>query len=185
MRDLKESHYIWLRKLTDVKGLVKIQLSDSLYNIHRCDICAYIDGFGDTVLKHLTKQVVCLPIYSIQNGNEINFPWLPPVGELSQVLFHLYYMDIFDTVFEKWYPGVLYSRCYNEVIIAFENDDFVCNLEGLHSLLSTNQLEGSVEYIDNINNGYLINHKNEKFIHLDDGRVVVRNLDGLLKFFIR
>ena len=84
---------------------------------------------------------------------------------------------------DKWYPGVQYSRWYNEVFIAFKYDDFVCNLEGLQSLLSTNQLEGSVEYIDYINNSYFITHNDEKFVYLYDGHVEVRTLHGGRSFW--
>lgn len=65
----------------------------------------------------------------------------------------------------------------------FKYNDFACNLEGLQSLLSTNQLEGSVEYIDYINNSYFITHNDEKFVYLYDGHVEVRTLHGGRSFW--
>jgi len=102
--DLKEGHYKGLGEQNNIKALVKIQyntiqLSDSFYHTNQTDILAYIDGIiPDGLIKDLTGQVVSLPIYSIQNHNMINYPWVSPVGELTKVLFHLYYTILYYTI---------------------------------------------------------------------------------------
>lgn len=74
-------------------------MSDSFYHTNQTDILAYIDGIiPDGLIKDLTGQVVSLPIYSIQNHNMINYPWVSPVGELNKVLFHLYYTILYYTI---------------------------------------------------------------------------------------
>ena len=70
---------------------------------------------------------------------------MPPVGEISRVLFNIVLMNIFDREFSKRFPGIAFSRFINEVFISTNgNDKVIFNEKVGYALLEELSLVGKI-----------------------------------------
>src|SRR3954471_17641529 len=89
--------------------------------------------------KRLIDSFVHLPIRHILNTNE-NGQYLnhiPVIGELTQVLFHIFLIDEFDAKFRKLYPRNPFYRLGTEVILPIPDsyDDLDIDPEKVYNIL--------------------------------------------------
>lgn len=111
-----------------VDRLYKIDLMPSLRILPISLILDKVKPFvGDGSVYKLISSFLYLPIID-DDGNhrsDISNGGLPPVGEITRVLFNIVLMDIFDREFPKRFPGIAFYRFVNEVFISTRgNDDF-------------------------------------------------------------
>lgn len=185
LRDLMEDHYEYIGKLDCVRILVKIELDDSFYLAQmKTEILKHIDGIlDDGFIKELITQLVTLPIRRIDGGKIIENSGLSRVGELTRVILDLYYRKVFDPVLEETYPGIRYSRWYNEVFIAIDmkKNNRILSIghikrEIVDNLLEKNQLRArAVEGLHHLGHtSRLACHNMERVVSLqEDGSVHV------------
>jgi hypothetical protein len=73
------------------------------------------------------------------------FGGMPPVGEITRVLFNIVLMDIFDREFPKRFPGIAFSRFINEVFISTRgNDEVIFDNKAGYALLEELSLAGKI-----------------------------------------
>jgi hypothetical protein len=73
------------------------------------------------------------------------FSEMPPVGEITRVLFNIVLMDIFDREFPKKFPGIAFSRFLNEVYIPTRgNDEVIFDEKAGYALLEELSLAGKI-----------------------------------------
>lgn len=108
------------------------------------------------------------------------------------MILDLYYHKVFDPVLEATYPGIRYSRWYNEVFLAIDmkdNNEIVSldhiKRELVHNILEKNQLRArAVEAIQNLGQtSRLVCHNIERVVILqEDGSVNVCGFNDMYEW---
>lgn len=134
-----------------VDRLYKLDLMDSLRIIPITLILDKVKPFvGEGSVYKLISSWLYLPIID-DDGNhrsDISFGGMPPVGEITRVLFNRVLMDIFDREFPKRFPGIEFSRFINEVFISTRgNDDVIFDDKAGYALLEELCLAGKIQSI--------------------------------------
>jgi hypothetical protein len=70
------------------------------------------------VVLNLVKQILYLSIYDMKSKKFIPFNLIPPIGEITNVILHLFYQKVFDKVIEEKYPSCSYA---DDVWFIFHN----------------------------------------------------------------
>jgi len=139
------------------------------------------------LVKDLIKQVLTLPIKG-RDGEIRNELGISRVGELTRVILELYYSKVFDPVLKAAYPGLRYSRWYNEVFIAIDMMDNKCKLDcfdiymEIFNFLQKNQLSGMIQVAGNSHLGepHFYCHNKERYVTLrKDGSVDVCGINDM------
>lgn len=150
MECLLSSFYESLQEMGKVDRLYKIDLNQSLDMITNSMILDKVKPLvgGGKVYK-LISSFLELPILNYdRDGN----PWLgqgmPPVGEITRVLFNIVLMDIFDRELKKRFPGITFYRYINEVFLATrKNDQVLFDEKDAYKLLKELSLAGNIHSI--------------------------------------
>jgi hypothetical protein len=182
MNDVKCMHYALLKRLQNVVKLILIDLSPCMEQATNSRILnRFRNETSKGVVFHLVKQILYLSIYDMNTKKKRPFNLIPPIGEITNVISHLFYQTVFDTVLEEKYPGITYSRWGHEVIIAIKkNDSFTIDDNTVISLLDEIDLDGEFEFLSLDELGCLPVCNGEKAILLDeDGSVSVWRYEDL------
>lgn len=149
LENLDDSFYYGLQQMGKVDRLYKLDLMASLRIIPISLILDKVKPFvGDGSVYKLISSLLYLPIidddgknrsYDISNGG------IPPVGEITRVLFNKVLMDIFDREFPKRFPGIAFYRFLNEVFISTKkNDEVIFDDKAGYALLEELSLAGKI-----------------------------------------
>jgi hypothetical protein len=182
LNDVKCMHYAFLNRQQNVEKLLLIDLTPCMKQVRNSRILRCFDNkTSKGVVFNLVKQIINLEIYSMNSNKLIPFNRIPPIGEITNVILHLFYQKVFDKVIEEKYPGITYSRWGHEVIIAIKkNDSFHFEDETVISLLDEIDLDGEFEFLSSEDYGCLPVCKGEKAILLhEDGCVSVWRYEDL------
>ena len=127
---------------------------------------------GDGNLYRLISDFLNIPIYD-DFGNRRFDVSLPPIGELTRVIFNIVLIDVFDREFTKRFPGIEIYRFVNEVFISTrENDQVTFDVDALYKLLNDLQLVGTIHSIGPGDDCHII--YNRRVVIVDNtGKVVV------------
>lgn len=173
-----DSFYKDLQQMGKVDRLYRLDLMASLRIIPISLILDKVKPFvGEGSVYNLISSLLYLPIID-DDGNhrlDISFGGMPPVGEITRVLFNLVLMDIFDRVFSKRFPGIAFSRFINEVYISTRgNDKVIFDDKAGYALLEELSLAGKIVSIGPGDDPLLCYYR--KIIYLDtDSKVHVCN----------
>jgi len=131
-----------------VDRLYRLDLKASLSLIPISLILDKVKPFvGDGSVYKLISSFLYLPIID-DDGNhrsDISLGGMPPVGEITRVLFNIVLMDIFDREFPKRFPGIAFSRFLNEVYISTRgNDEVIFDEKAGYALLEELSLAGNI-----------------------------------------
>lgn len=170
--------------INDINDMGKV---DRLYKItidigdlfNRIPICLILNKVkslvGDGLVYNLIASYLCLPINDsegyisrrqITNG-------MPPLGEISRVLFDIVLMDFFDLEFKKRYPGISFIRWYREVFIPTrETDDVNFDEESGYAFLEEAGLVGKIESVGPEDNDTLTCYE-MYLVFLDSGNLTI------------
>ena len=143
-----DSFYYSLQQMGKVDRLYRLDLKDSLRLIPISLILEKVKPFvGDGSVYKLISSLLCLPIID-DDGNhrsDISFGGMPPVGDITRVLFNIGLKDIFDREFPKRFPGIAFSRLLNEVYISTRgNDELIFDEKAGYALLEELCLDGKI-----------------------------------------
>jgi hypothetical protein len=129
-------------------------------------------GDGNLYLYRLISDFLNIPIYD-DFGNRRFDVSLPPIGELTRVIFNIVLIDVFDREFTKRFPGIKIYRFVNEVFISTrENDQVTFGVDALYKLLNDLQLVGTIHSIGPGDDCHII--YNRRVVLVDNtGKVVV------------
>lgn len=143
-----DSFYYGLQQMGKVDRLYKLDLMASLRIIPISLILDKVKPFvGDGSVYKLISSLLFLPIIDDDgmNRSDISNGGIPPVGEITRVLFNIVLMDIFDREFPKRFPGIAFSRFINEVFISTRgNDDVIFDDKAGYALLEELSLAGQI-----------------------------------------
>lgn len=182
LNDLKCQHYAFLNRQQNVEKLIMIDLTPCMKQARNSRILKNFQNENSKgVVLNLVKQILYLSIYDMINKKFIPIDFIPPIGEITNVILHDFYHEEFDKVIEEKYPGITYSRWGHEVIIAIKkNDSFTLVEETLISLLDEIDLDGDFACISLADYGCLPASNGEKAILLhEDGCVSVWRYEDL------
>ena len=146
--NLDSSFYYSLQQMGKVDRLYRLDLKASFSLIPISLILDKVKPFvGDGSVYKLISSLLILPIID-DDGNhrsDISFGGIPPVGEITRVLFNIVLMDIFDREFPKRFPGIAFSRFLNEVYISTRgNDEVIFDEKAGYALLEELSLAGKI-----------------------------------------
>ena len=146
--NLADSFYYDLQQMGKVDRLYRLDLRASLSMIPISLILDKVKFLvGDGSVYKLISSLLSLPIID-DDGNDrsdISFGGMPPVGEITRVLFNIVLMDIFDREFPKRFPGIAFSRLMNEVFISTRgNDEVIFDDKAGYALLEELSLAGQI-----------------------------------------
>ena len=122
------SFYYSLQQMGKVDRLYRLDLMASLRILPISLILDKVKPFvGEGSVYKLISSLLNLPIIDDagNHSSDISFGGIPPVGEITRVLFNIVLMDIFDREFPKRFPGIAFSRFINEVFITTRGTDEV------------------------------------------------------------
>lgn len=143
-----DSFYDSLQQMGKVDRLYRLDLKASLSIIPISLILDKVKPFvGDGSVYQLISSFLFLPIID-DDGNhrlDIHCGGMPPVGEITRVLFNIVLMDIFDREFPKRFPGIAFYRFINEVLISTRgNSEVIFDDQAGYALLEELRLAGNI-----------------------------------------
>jgi hypothetical protein len=151
LENLTDSFYNSIKQMGKVDRVYRIDLSPSLSMIPRSLILDKVKPLvGDGSVYNLISSFLCLPIIDDigNNRSDIRDGCVPPVGEITRVLFNIVLMDIFDREFTKRIPGITFYRHIYEVFISTRgNEEGIFNDKVGHVLLEELGMDGKIESI--------------------------------------
>jgi hypothetical protein len=142
-----DSFYYNLQQIGKVDRLYRLDLSASLRTIPRTFIFDKVKHLvGDGSVYKLILSLLNLPIID-DDGNDRSdisfFGVIPPVGEITRVLFNIALMEIFDREFPKRFPGIAFYRFINEVFISTRGE-VIFDEKAAYALLEELSLAGNI-----------------------------------------
>jgi hypothetical protein len=145
IENLDDSFYNSIKQMGKVDRMYKLDLTASLNIIPISHILDKVKPFvGEGSVYNLISSLLNLPIID-DDGNHITFGGIPPVGEITRVLFNIVLMDIFDREFAKRFPGIVFYRFINEVYISTRgNDEVIFDDKAGYALLEELSLAGNI-----------------------------------------
>lgn len=182
LNDVKCIHYGFLNRQQNVDKLVLIDLSPCMNQARNSRLLkSFHTETSKGVVFNLLKQILFLPIYDLNAKKMIPINLIPPIGEITNVILHIFYQGMFDLVIEEKYPGITYTRWGHEVIIALKkNDSFTFDDDTVISLLDEINLDGEFEFLSKEDYDCMPACNGEKAILLDeDGCVSVWRYEDL------
>lgn len=145
-----DSFYNSLQEIGKVDRVYKLDLKKSLRTIpirRILDIMKPLVG-DDSVFK-LISSFLSLSIIDEDGNNcrsDSHIGGIPPLGEITRVLFNIVLMDIFDREFPKRFPGIAFVRFLHEVYIFTRgNDEVIFDEKAGYALLEELSLQGKIE----------------------------------------
>lgn len=123
-----DSFYYSLHQMGKVDRLYRLDLTKSLRAIPISLILDKVKPFVEKgSVYNLISSLLFLPIIDDDGKNRKDswFGGMPPVGEITRVLFNRVLMDIFDREFPKRFPGLAFCRFGDEVFISTSHHDEV------------------------------------------------------------
>ena len=182
LNDLKCNHYQFLNRQQNVEKVFRIDLTPCMKQVRKSRILKYYDNETcKGVFLNLVKQIIELSIYDNNCNKFIPYDLIPPVGEITNVILHIFYQRVVDKVLEAKYPGITYTRWGNELIIVIKkNDSFTFDDDTVISLLEEIDLDGDSDCLSSEDYSCLPACNGEKAILLhEDGCVSVWRYEDL------
>lgn len=148
LENLVDSFYYSLQQMGKVDRMYRIDLNASLRLIPTSLILDKVKSLvGEGTVYKLISSLLYLPIID-EDGNhrsDSSLGCIPPVGEITRVLYNIVLMDIFDRGFPKKFPGIAFSRFINEVYIPTRiNDEVIFDYKAGYELLEELSLVGKI-----------------------------------------
>ena len=176
LEDLETDHYKKIDNMDHICRIYKIDLAIS--KVEKTKVLnTLINTIGlTTIEKRLISSFVNLPIrHTFNQNDELYFKHMPVIGELTQVLFHIFLIYEFDAKFRKLYPRIPFSRLGTEVIIPIPDEDrYDLSIEP-SKLLDEFNLIGSISDLESDNKPYYIpcSPHERKVLTLLEGKTIV------------
>lgn len=182
--DLMHEHYDFLSRQRNVSQLVNIDLGGCMNYIKISDILMRIEfATSGGVVLNLIKQFLNIPIYDWKYNKFLQLGGIPPMGEITDVILHLFYQRVFDPALEARFPGITYTRWGHEVYIVIkENESITFYSNEIDTLLEEiNLLVGSnIRYMNRGDLGCLPTSNEERAVVVyEDGEVAVWKFEDI------
>lgn len=143
------SFYKSLNEIGKVDKVYKLDLNNSLNYIPISRILHIIKPLvGSSSVFNLISSFLYLPIIDNYGNNYYRSKFLtgiPPLGEITRVLFDLVLIEIFDRKLSKKYPGIRFVRFLHEVYVFTSGNDVIFDEKVGYALLEELGLKGKIE----------------------------------------
>lgn len=183
LNDLKYKHYDFLNRQLNVVQLIMIDLTPCMERLMNSRILkCFVTSKCKGVVFNLVKQIIYRSIYDMKSQKWISTnKRIPPIGEITNVILHHFYQNVFDKVFEEKFPEITYSRWGHEVVIAIKkNESFTFDNDTITSLLEEIDLDADFSSIFSKYGGNLpACHGEKAILLLEDGCVSVWRYEDL------
>lgn len=164
-----------------VNRIISVDLTHSIHYVSTERLWTRLKCIHDMgVISHILNKFIHLPIYyadtklSIPHSNCI-----PLIGELSDVLLHIFFQHQFDNEVLNRYEGVLYTRWDTEVLLASTSyDSYRVRECDILTILQNVNLSGFVSVIERGGGTEVNPDKSELFLS-EDGDVRVLQVGEL------
>lgn len=174
-----------IEDMNNVDMLYKIYLSASTSVITKAQVLKAVKPFvgENEYVFRLVSSLLELPIYTKDKVLVESTDIIPPLGEVSRLLFNLVLIDLFDREFVKCFPDIIYRRFSHEVFVA--TADIYIDLffsESCKALLGKIGLRGEIYSISR-GGGYLTCGCNiDKMLFINNsGKVVICDTYSLIE----
>nr|CBJ23357.1 hypothetical protein [Beta vulgaris subsp. maritima] len=165
-----------LEDMKNVDKLYKVEMASSLSVIRKSHVLKAVKPFlGDGYVFRLVRSIFDLPIYR-NDGSLISLDHnIPPIGEVSRLLFNVVLMDIFDREFVKCYPEIRFTRFCHEIFVATADIyDVFFDEKTCYALLEKTGLRGEIHSISR-GGGFLLCGGNKEILHPGAKLVLIDN----------
>ncbi|KAM3316206.1 hypothetical protein ACQJBY_034370 [Aegilops geniculata] len=155
----------------DLSHSIRYVYTERLWNTLKC-----LHNLG--VISHILKEFLSLPIYNADTNLQIpHSNCIPLIGELSDVLLHLFLQHQFDREVLSRYEGVLYTRWDTNVLLASTRyDSYHLDRPQIQDILRYVNLTGSISVIERGGGGMLVNPEKSQIFLSADGDVSIPQL---------
>jgi hypothetical protein len=109
----------------DVNQIICVDLTHSIHYVSTERLWSTLECIHNMgVISHILKKFISLPIYNVDTKLKIpHSNCIPLIGELSDVLLHIFFQYQFDSEVLSRYENVLYTRWDTNVLIASTSSD--------------------------------------------------------------
>jgi hypothetical protein len=111
----------FIKTLEDMKNidkLYKVDMSSSLSVINQSHVLKAVKPFlGDSDVFRLVRSILDLPICTNAGILIESYCSIPPLVEVSRLLFNVVLMEFFDREFVKCYPEIRFTRFCQEFFV--------------------------------------------------------------------
>jgi hypothetical protein len=174
LSDMDPYHYNNILQCENIVRLYKIDLSLSILRVEKSRVCKTLRNniCLSTIERKLIESFVNLAITNIITDEKFTLKHIPVIGELTQVLFHIFFIEEFDSKIKKLFPGMPFYRLGTEVLIPIPQDyDDDCDIESF-KLLEKVDLFGTQSSIESDMNDYITCKPNEsKVLTLNEHKI--------------
>lgn len=163
-----------IKDMNNVDMMYKVDLSPS--EITKADVLMALKLFvvgDDDYVYRLVKSLLELPIYNHYGFQVLLGSDIPPLGEVSRLLFNIVIMESFDREFVKSFPEIKFIRFNHEVFVVTPDISDVFE-KSCYAFLGNIDLKGKIYSISR-GGGYITCGCNmEKILFLNNsGKVVI------------
>lgn len=140
---IRVQHYNFLKGLRNVESIVMVSLKSNQFDKTRMirnlpDVCN-----GDGLISVICREYINLPVFDTLANKYQRCPSAPPLGVITRCLNHLIYQNLLDDKLVERFPGIIFSRWVDEVIIVNKFDSLMMHdKESIENLLKELKLEG-------------------------------------------
>jgi hypothetical protein len=136
------------------------------------------------VISHILNQFLSLPIYNADTNLQIpHSNCIPLIGELSDVLLHIFFQYQFDSEVLSRYEGVLYTRWDTNVLLASTcYDSYRLESYEIRDILRHVNLSGFISVIERGGDTEVNPEKSELFLSSDGDVSVLQVGEGEIDY---
>lgn len=148
-KDLINCNINFWEQEEEIERFIRVDLSDNTPRIPADILWKGLDDLDNMgLISHLIKKFLSLDIYDISDNQIIPIKNFPVIGELSYAILHVYYQTVFDVHLKRHYPGLRYTRCGTELLLAStSNDDFDVDKEDITDIVKKLNLRADIDVI--------------------------------------
>lgn len=165
LSDMEPYHYNNILQCENIVRLYKIDFTLSIFRVEKSRVLKTLMNSIrlSTMERKLIESFVNLAIRNIITDEKSTLKHIPVIGELTQVLFHIFFIEELDSKIQKLYPSIPFYRLGTEVIIPIPQDyDDDCDIESLKLLVDKVDLFGTIDYIESDMDSYITCTPNER-----------------------
>lgn len=142
---VRNEHYNRLNGLPKIESIILVRLKSGQFDKSRMianlsDVCS-----GNGLIATICSEYIQCPVFDSMANDFLGCPSAPPLGNITSCLNNIIYKDLLEKRLEESFPGILYSRWLDELVIVNPMNYEKPKIETSHidNLLTELNIEGS------------------------------------------
>lgn len=179
---VRRHHYNFLKGLQNVESLIIVRFKSGQFDKSRMianlpDVCS-----GEGLIANICRDYINLPVYDSMAQNSLSCPSAPPLGNITSCLNHIIYQDFIDKRLEERFPGIIYSRWLDELVIVNEmnSNKPKIDTEAIDNLLNELNISGSSDDLHAADDCGRGSTSNEFLVGKDENIILALQQNGCL-----